>query len=648
MSGNGTLVYAPDVAVYIHTGNRKIGDNGVLDLSRDIESFDIARNVNAESTFSCTFNNKYGKWDGIIPRMSRVVVFLKRLNWVQVFSGYVTEVPFATLVPGSASISASDTLKRLEHTYWDATSLQAQELLPPSQHLSLDDIHDEDGGAARAACRLMVEVGNWKPRTIHVGKIPNAFLRFALKMARLAENSSVDQRVLDALAIMLDANGVDTSTVSPDGFQHTATDGGGGNGKGSLSVSPNAVPGVQGVYDRVLKVAQHVGLSFVVTSWKRGDDTDSWHYRGHAIDLGIGSSGRTVAEMDKMCRALLEDEDGPPTELIWKHSRWENGQEFYYSATDHFDHIHVAYENPANTSPAVNFAQGGGDDADAFEFDLSGFGVYATAESLALTGDHAFINDVSLLSSVTELIKASMRDYQTAPNGDFVAWFPDRFGQWGKTPAMKIRNIELIDAKLTLSDTRLATHVAAFGDLMGAPVDGIELDYFFNEGIVSVEDEKILYQMLGLDPDKKYTGLDGPWIMKKFGMRPDAQNFLTTVRDKKWAFFYALRKFMTNWAQQYSSTIELTFMPELYPGMRAELVDHNLAVYVESVQHRGDRESGFTTSCTVTCPMRRNKRGEWVMLEIERTPIPVPEQDPGEADPQVSYRPTVGGGQVQR
>ena len=60
---------------------------------------------------------------------------------------------------------------------------------------------------------------------------------------------------------------------------------------------------------------------------------------------------------------------------------------------------------------------------------------------------------------------------------------------------------------------------------------------------------------------------------------------------------------MQVWAQQYTTQVTLTFMPELYPGMRIRLADHNIEVYVMSVIHQGDFNSGFSTQAQVTCPV---------------------------------------------
>jgi hypothetical protein len=43
-------------------------------------------------------------------------------------------------------------------------------------------------------------------------------------------------------------------------------------------------------------------------------------------------------------------------------------------------------------------------------------------------------------------------------------------------------------------------------------------------------------------------------------------------------------------------------MPGVFPGMRLNLVKHNLQVYVSEVTHSGDFESGFTTSMTIMAP----------------------------------------------
>ena len=60
---------------------------------------------------------------------------------------------------------------------------------------------------------------------------------------------------------------------------------------------------------------------------------------------------------------------------------------------------------------------------------------------------------------------------------------------------------------------------------------------------------------------------------------------------------------------QYATQVEFTFMPELYPGQRIQLADHNLQVYVSQVTHSCDFENGFTTTATIMAPSTLNVGG---------------------------------------
>ena len=63
---------------------------------------------------------------------------------------------------------------------------------------------------------------------------------------------------------------------------------------------------------------------------------------------------------------------------------------------------------------------------------------------------------------------------------------------------------------------------------------------------------------------------------------------------------------MKKWAEQFISRVELTFMPELFPGMIIEIEDLELTFYVEEVQHSFSYESGFTTTVTLSAPGTTN------------------------------------------
>lgn len=238
--------------------------------------------------------------------------------------------------------------------------------------------------------------------------------------------------------------------------------------------------------------------------------------------------------------------------------------------------------------------------------------------SQALTGKRAWINDVPLMESVSDMAAASLRDFQSGPNGDFIAYFPDRLGVYGKFPAMQVRDIEITDFKLIISDRNLVTHYVSVADMTNPePHTGIDLDVFINAGYVTVEQPEVLRLLLGLPQDQDPVGL-GNWIMQKFGIRPKRDDNMD-IWNPGFNYMIALHRFQEAWSAQWNALAGFTFMPEIYPGMRIELVNYNIGVYVEQVVHSGSRTSGFTTTATVSTPMTK-KNGLWKLLPMEFDP----------------------------
>lgn len=218
----------------------------------------------------------------------------------------------------------------------------------------------------------------------------------------------------------------------------------------------------------------------------------------------------------------------------------------------------------------------------------------------------AFINDEPLIQTIVSLAKAGLRNFQSLPNGDFCAYYPDYFGLDGKDAVMKIEDIELKDAKINWNDDALATHVYVAGTSnptgasMGVP------GWLNTKGIATVENDWLFRRMSAAAPQVKGAEmLNGKALMKRYGVRPLVQS-MSNVLAGPMEFLCALQLFMTKWAEQYSTNIETTFMPELYPGMRINLTGHNLQAYVTQVTHSGDFENGFTTSVTIMAPSTPN------------------------------------------
>jgi len=217
-----------------------------------------------------------------------------------------------------------------------------------------------------------------------------------------------------------------------------------------------------------------------------------------------------------------------------------------------------------------------------------------------------FITDDTLLNSIQQVCGASMRHFMSAPNGDFVAWFPDYFGMYGTTPAVQIRDIEITDFRIYRSDDLVTTHVGISGDSTGGGLgQSVTLaDWMATTGIVTLQQSEIMQMLWGTS----YTAaqFDANNFLTRYGLRPYVTE-VPTIRSHTLEFTFALLTFMQKWCDQYESTIATTFLPEVYPGMRVDFVDRKIEAYVEGVTHTCSRVVGFTTELTITAPTHLGK-----------------------------------------
>lgn len=119
------IIYSPEVKVYILPGaTSKYSTPKPIDISEDIIEGSINRVTEGVSTASFLVQSRKLKDNSsllgsIIRPMDRIVVYLKKVKPILVFSGYLDMVPLFQAVPEPFTIEASCTLKRLEFTYWD-------------------------------------------------------------------------------------------------------------------------------------------------------------------------------------------------------------------------------------------------------------------------------------------------------------------------------------------------------------------------------------------------------------------------------------------------------------------------------------------------------------------------------------------------
>ncbi|HEY6020547.1 MAG TPA: NlpC/P60 family protein [Candidatus Paceibacterota bacterium] len=219
--------------------------------------------------------------------------------------------------------------------------------------------------------------------------------------------------------------------------------------------------------------------------------------------------------------------------------------------------------------------------------------------SLLLRDDFAPANDESLLTSVSQVSSGSMRSFMSGPNGDFIAFFPDYFGINETQAVWDIEDVEIIDLKLQINDDELVTHVYTVGDTnMNGSVDiG---DWIASSGEVSIKSKAIMEQVLAMQSNTGFLA-DPIAFMQRYGMRP-MTNQLSIIRSHYYEFFSSLYTFLQQWSKQFSTVVQICFMPELFPGMRIKLAKHDVCVYVESLVHVFDFEEGFQTYPTISCP----------------------------------------------
>ena len=242
-------------------------------------------------------------------------------------------------------------------------------------------------------------------------------------------------------------------------------------------------------------------------------------------------------------------------------------------------------------------------------------GLLNMAESIWMKGAKSIYNDEPLMPFVEQLCKASLRQFQSLPNGAFFAFFPDQFGMYRhRKPYWNIDNIEIIDGGIELNDEALATHVFVVGDtnLSG----DVELsEKVASKGVITIYDaftsdfmlagrdnhERKKKDKKNADKDKLADHLEARQFLRKYGVRPHYEE-APFIRNSFFEIFYAYTQFQLLWSNQFRTSFQFTFMPELYPGGIVAFEDHGIQCYIDSVTHSFDYESGFTTQANLSSP----------------------------------------------
>lgn len=194
------LVYSPKAFVYVRT------DAGVVNLSEYVVSGNVSRKIDQVSTAEVTIRNPHRRFtqagNPTFRPMDAITIFLQRLpgSPVQVFTGYLDSTPYYQMYPGTATLTASCTLKRLQYTFFDPglpfmrTFLNKYGWYPDGQggifkaEKKLDDpdttnfnqvlTYDQrrDASVSELIFAVMKHIGGWTPETILVEQLPKSLL----------------------------------------------------------------------------------------------------------------------------------------------------------------------------------------------------------------------------------------------------------------------------------------------------------------------------------------------------------------------------------------------------------------------------------------------------------------------------------------
>lgn len=376
-----------------------------------------------------------------------------------------------------------------------------------------------------------------------------------------------------------------------------------------------------------------------------GGTKNSDHMLGLALDFAHGGGTTPNAAQASLATSLAAWFVQNPNVFGTKYVIWDNkqisgnGQGWKpYSGTEHRNHVHISFLDTGATS--LGSAGGGwvGSNMAGFSsYTIPGDAnptsgpllnasqwVYGGPDPVSeqLFGARALMNDVPLLQSVRDLTTASMRSFMSGPNGDFISWFPDYFGIYGTSGVMNVQDIEVLGDGFTVqwSDEYLKTHIFATGPTTGfsAQVSGggstSLVDMLATAGVASVEYPEIMEALFNISGDIPSQALfhDAETIFNRFGARVESTTsavLYSTNSGSQAEFWYALSVFQRSWAQQFSSQVPLTFMPELFPGMLLRLPSYRFQAYITAVSHSFDFDSGFTTMATIIAPSASDGSG---------------------------------------
>jgi hypothetical protein len=172
-----TLAYTPSVEVYACVVG-KGGSKTYLDLTTDVTSCAVSLKQDGASTATIKLMNEGGKYTNVFEPMDMLTIFAnKGEERNRVFTGYMTKVSAFTLHPSDFSITAKDSIYRLQELYWDI-GVEGSAMLMSNEN-SLDDTW---GGYEGEILKLATNVGGMNPDSVIVDSMPDRAIEAAREL----------------------------------------------------------------------------------------------------------------------------------------------------------------------------------------------------------------------------------------------------------------------------------------------------------------------------------------------------------------------------------------------------------------------------------------------------------------------------------
>lgn len=195
------LVYAPKVYAYVKT------DSGTYDLTEYLTAGEVTRKLDQISSAKLTLRNPYMFWTDLKTRdpvsgetltepvfhpMDPITIIMERLQNrpVQVFTGYLDTTPYMVLRPGTVTLQASCTLKKLQYTYFDAGLpffeefmaqqgwgvLEGGSIINTGEPAQGENAKEKgsltDTGFGQLLLSTLEDIGGWPSSTLYIEEIP--------------------------------------------------------------------------------------------------------------------------------------------------------------------------------------------------------------------------------------------------------------------------------------------------------------------------------------------------------------------------------------------------------------------------------------------------------------------------------------------